>query len=169
MWYIMCTMKNRILVSLLALSIAVCVLSPAFSQEATHVEEMFSIRNDFVSQGNGMPDHIKKARGTNLSTLERLFDLNTSALTMIEAYFRIFKIALATESEDDPETVQILNEWLNFIRTQCRYDVEYFDAAMKETTDIAVMDQVNIAKLNSEKLAEIALKGVRENKSRLRK
>ena len=85
------TMKKRIftlLFSLVVFVVSCCVFSSA--EETTHVEDMFMIRNDFVEQGNGMPDYIKKATGVNLSTLERLFDLNTSALTMIEAYFRIF-------------------------------------------------------------------------------
>lgn len=136
----------------------------SFSTEYGHIETFFETRNEISAQGKDLPEEIKQARGQDLRTLERLFELNTSALTTIEAYFRIFKIALSGEGSLSADTVRVMNEWLVFIEKQCQYDNEYLEAAFMETDNENVKVQISKARANIEKLAEISRKGIKENR-----
>jgi hypothetical protein len=139
------------------------------AQEFSHIDKLFDIRTAITNQGKTLPRDIEKSIGPDLRTLERIFELNTSSLTTIEAYFRIFKIAITTEKETDPDIVGILNEWLNFIKTQCGYDIEYLKEALTETRNKTVLSQISAAKLNSEKLRNIADRGIVENTNNIGK
>jgi len=148
-----------------AAAVLVCLGVPfSFSAEYGHIETFFEIRNDISAQGKGLPEEIKQAHGQDLRTLERLFELNTSALTTIEAYFRIFKIALSGEGSLSADTVRVMNEWLVFIENQCQYDIEYMEAALTETDNEVVKIQIKTAMANIEQLADVASKGIKENR-----
>ena len=144
----------------LALGMAVCQSS---GKETSHIEDLFEIRTSITNQGKILPELIRKAYSNDLRTLERIFELNTSAVTTIEAYFRILKIALSSNMESDPETVEIMNGWLTFINNQCSYDIEYLDEALNETTNAEVIEQLNTARDNVKRLATISEKGILEN------
>jgi len=156
---------NAVKILLSAAAVLVCLGVPfSFSAEYGHIETFFEVRNEISAQGKGLPEEIKQAHGQDLRTLERLFELNTSALTTIEAYFRIFKIALSGEGNLSDDTVRVMNEWLVFIENQCQYDIEYMEAAMTETDSADVKTQIRTAMANIEKLAEVARKGIKENR-----
>lgn len=104
-----------------------------------------------------------KSEGSDTRTLERIFELNTSALTSIEAYFRLYRVAIHTGSYDNPEVIQILNEWLRFIKNQCSYDMDYLEEAVNETRDLQVLEQVRTARSNIEELSNIIQKALRQN------
>ncbi|MDD4957006.1 MAG: hypothetical protein PHH49_04615 [Candidatus Omnitrophica bacterium] len=139
------------------------------AEDFSHIKDLFALRENLSEQGSSLPNAIKKTSGKDLMTLERIFELNTSALTTIEAYFRLFKMALAAGTNMRAEDIKIINEWLEFINNQCKYDIEYLDAAMKETSDGAVHEQIASAKDNIERLSLIAEKGVKENSAILTK
>ena len=141
----------------------------SFCDRPGHIEQLFDLRNSIIQQGNLLPSKIKNATDSDGRTLERVFELNTSVLTTIEAYFRIFKIAASTGAEPDAETINILNEWLTFIRNQCRYDVEYLDEALKETTNMEIAEQIKTARKNIESLSGIVNTGLQENENMLGK
>ena len=159
---------RRILMTSILLAGAVLIANtPGFCQGSNYIEKMFDIRTSISDQGKVLPGKIREKTGNDLRTLERIFELNTSTLTTIEAYFRILKIAISTGSESSPQTIDILNGWLTFIDNQCDYDMEYLDEAMNETTDESVIEQLALAKDNIEKLSETVKTGLGENKRML--
>ena len=156
--------KNRVLKTIIiSFCLVVLFCGISFSQDFNHIKELFDVRTSISNQGSMLPDAIKIASGKDVRTLERIFELNTSALTTIEAYFRIFKMALSPEVTIDEETIKIVNEWLIFVKNQCAYDVEYLEAALTETDNETVMEQIIISKDNIEQLSEAAKKGMQEN------
>lgn len=128
-----------------------------------HIEQLFDLRTAITNQGDILPDAIKKVRGENLRTLERIFELNTSTLTMIEAYFRLSLITITTNSESDEKAVNVLNGWLTFTNNQCTYDLDYLMATLQETTDEGVVKHIQMAKQNTSRLSEITKLGIEEN------
>ena len=160
---------KKILISLSILILAAGIFSgEANARDYRHIDLLFEVRNEITGQGRGLPNLIRSSVGNDLRTLERIFELNTSALTTVEAYFRIFKIAVATGNEADPDSVKILNEWLSFISNQCTYDMDYLNEAIRETNNAEVAGQIELAKTNIQKLAEIARSGIEENEGVLK-
>lgn len=154
---------NKI-ISLFLFALVILVFpSSSFCKDYEHIEALFDLRTSITEQGRILPEDIKLAKGDDVRTLERTFELNTSALTTIEAYFRIVKIAIQRGSLPDAETVSILNEWLTFIKNQCTYDIEYLDAALAETQSENAKKQLTTAKQNVAKLEEIVTRGIAEN------
>ncbi|MBU1894263.1 MAG: hypothetical protein ABIH85_04385 [Candidatus Omnitrophota bacterium] len=133
------------------------------SEELLHVGQLFNLRDAITEQGNLLPEKIEKTSGNDRRTLERIFELNTSTLTTIEAYFRILMITIANENETNSETVKILNEWLTFTKNQCVYDIEYLNATLKETKDPQVLDEIIQAKKHAEYLLTLTTFAVTEN------
>jgi hypothetical protein len=160
-------MTKVVRIAIIIFSLLTVSATGLYGEEFSHIRDLFALREDISNQGTTLPEAIKRTGGKDLMTLERIFELNTSALTTIEAYFRLFKMALTADTRMSDEDVKIMNEWLEFINNQCKYDVEYLDAAMKETSDDAVYDQVAKAKNNVEKLATITQKGIQENSGML--
>ncbi|MBF0494597.1 MAG: hypothetical protein HQL28_05655 [Candidatus Omnitrophica bacterium] len=128
-----------------------------------YIDKLFDLRTSITDQGRLLPEAIKVAKANNLRILERVFELNTSALTTIEAYFRIFKISITTGTTLNESTTKILNEWLSFIENQCKYDSDYLTAAQTETDNPDVLKHLKISKVNIVKLAELCEEGVTEN------
>lgn len=156
-------MLKKILIPLFCIAFLSFPLS-GNTQTFQHVESLFDLRTQIGSQGDTLPEAIKEARGNDVRTLERIFELNTSALVTIEAYFRIFKISLSSEKINN-ETVGILNEWLSFIKNQCSYDILYLNQALKESPSEKVAQNIRTSLTNIKKLSEIADNGIKENKT----
>lgn len=136
----------------------------AFPQTFQHIESLFDLRTDIGAHGDTLPEAIKSSAGNEVRTLERIFELNTSALVTIEAYFRIFKISLSSEATMNDKTIEILNEWLSFIKNQCSYDIMYLNEALKETSNEMILLNIKTSLTNITKLSEIAGNGIQENK-----
>jgi len=156
-------MQSRFLI-ITILIFAFSTSNISYAEGYQHINDLFDLRSAISDQGQSLPDSIKKAAGNDLRTLERIFELNTSSLTTIEAYFRLFKMALTAQEELTGETIDILNEWLSFIKNQCSYDIEYLQEALLETENEEVISHINTAKDNIEKLSKIADTGISENK-----
>ena len=139
----------------------------SYAENFTHVEQLFDLRTAIINQGKTLPDHIKKITGTDRRTLERIFEMNNSTLTTIEAYFRILKIAVLSGNTSDPAVASILNEWLNFIKNQCAYDSEYLSASRKETDNKSIIQQINRSQKNTKRLSKITDNGITENEERV--
>ncbi len=156
----------------LSIILSVCLIflshTSSFGKEFEHIKQLFDLRESIGEQGKALPGLIRSASGNDLRTLERIFELNTSALTTIEAYFRIFKMAISTQKALDTGAVLILDEWLIFIENQCRFDIEYLDEAASENRDKKTMAQISISEKNIVKLSEIAKLGIQENQRYLR-
>ncbi|MFH1798672.1 MAG: hypothetical protein ABH844_04985 [Candidatus Omnitrophota bacterium] len=154
----------KIVFTVLALWAMLSVEEPSsFGKDYDYVEQLFDVRGLITDHGKLMPSAIKETTGNDLRTLERIFELNTSTLTTIEAYFRILMITLSTKSETNEQAVKILNEWLTFTNNQCAYDIEYLDSTLAETSDDTVIEQIQTAKHNAQKLSEILQLGIKEN------
>ncbi|MFH1846177.1 MAG: hypothetical protein ABH869_01325 [Candidatus Omnitrophota bacterium] len=136
----------------------------SFAEDLDHVEKLFDLRSAISDQGNVIPTIIKKTSGKDLRTLERVFELNTSTLTMMEAYFRILTITLASGSESNPEAIKILNEWLLFMQNQSNYDMDYLSSTIKETSNPEVLIQLEIAKKNILELNKMSKAGISETR-----
>jgi hypothetical protein len=141
----------------------------SYSLDFGHIESLFDIRASIASQGQVLPDSIRASSGNDVRILERIFELNTSALTTIEAYFRIFKVTFATKEGLTQATNKILNEWLAFVNNQCQFDIEYLKETLNEAKNEDTKRQIEISKRNIEKLAEITKQGITENEEMLRK
>jgi len=139
------------------------ILPFSYGNELVYVEKLFEIRDEITLQGNILPEKIQKTEGIDRRTLERIFELNTSTLTTIEAYFRILMITIATENENNSSAIRILNEWLTFTKNQCKYDMEYLNSTLNETTDQVVIDEINITKNSLVLLEQIADSAIIEN------
>jgi len=160
---------KHFIIGIFVLFIVVLSAAPAlFCEPLTHIEQLFNLRDSITNQGNILPDKIQQTSGIDRRTLERIFELNTSTLTTIEAYFRILMITIATENETNPEAVRILNEWLEFTKNQCMYDIEYLDSTLNETKDQIVVNEIITAKKSIKNLEDIANTAMNEN-SRLLK
>jgi len=136
-------------------------------QEFSHIDQMFQLRTSISAQGKALPDLIKASSGSDLRNLERIFELNTSALTTIEAYFRVFKIAFTVNQRLTKDSVVVLNEWLAFIKNQCKYDIDYLDEALAVTKNKDIANQIETSKKNILQLEKIAGIGIRENEESL--
>lgn len=119
--------------------------------------------------GNKMPAMIKSAENRDIRTLERVFEINTYALTTIEAYFKMIKVAVSSEGDINKEIMEVLNGWLEFISNYCKKDMEYFDEALSDTSDEAIIDVVLEAKKNIKSLSDATIKAIDENKSLAKK
>ena len=160
---------KKYIIFLLTLILIAFTQTSSFCDQSGHIEQLFDLRSSIIRQGNVLPAKIKNATKGDVRTLERVFELNTSVLTTIEAYFRIFKIAVSTGARSNAEIMDILNEWLAFIGDQCRYDIEYLDEALKETTNREIAEQIKTARKNIESLSGIVSTGLRENENMLEK
>ncbi len=132
-----------------------------------HIKELDSIRSSIIEQGNEMPDLIKNADDNEIRTLERIYELNTSLLTTIEAYFKMLKVIISSEVEINKEVIDPLNEWLQFIHNQCKYDIEYLDEALSESKKSTVIKQIRIARENIERVSTVTELGITENNALL--
>lgn len=147
--------------------VAVQGMSPSgYAQR--HIKDMDGIRASIIAQGNGLPDRIREATVImDIRTLERIYELNTSLLTTIEAYFRMLKLVIAYQGDVPNRVIEALNEWLAFIRKQCVYDIEYLDAASQEVDNEVVIGEIETAKTNIQHLADITDQAIEENSSML--
>ena len=135
----------------------------SFADNYAYVETLFKIRTTIMDHGKELPSQMQKATGNDVRTLERIFELNTSALTTIEAYFRILEIAIASEKSININIITILNEWLEFINAQCYYDLEFIDEALNETKNISIIHQLKTAKNNIRRLADTSSLAISQN------
>jgi len=135
----------------------------AFCQD--HLRELDSVRDALGDFGKKMPDMIRNAQDKDMRTLERLFEINTYALTTIEAYLKMLRIAIAAEGAITKEITEIFNEWLQFITKYCKADMKYFDEALSGTNDQAIVMIIKEEKSNIENLFEVTSKGIEENKN----
>jgi len=160
--------KKLTLVGIVVAVFVFTVLRSSSADELVHVGKLFSLRDVITNQGNVLPDKIQQTDGIDRRTLERIFELNTSTLTTIEAYFRILMITIVTENEKNPEAVKILNEWLEFTKNQCKYDIEYLDSTLEDTQDKIVIDEINTTKKSILSLKKIANSAIIENDAMLK-
>lgn len=151
----------------LILGLALCADREAFAQ-SHHLKKLDAIRSSMSELGTVMPDLIRKAKPRDIRTLERVFEINTYALTTIEAYFKMLKVAISSNEPINKDTVTVLNGWLEFINKYCKSDIEYFDEAISETKDEVIVSLIGKAKNNIKELSEITLAAIDENKTLLR-
>jgi hypothetical protein len=156
-------MKLKYIVFLIAILFIglISVRSSSFAQET--ILKLDGARNSITNQGNVLPNVIRNAKGNDVRTLERIYELNTSALTTIEAYMKMLRMALSFDGEINSESLEILNKWLLFIGKQCDYDIEYLDYALTETSDENTKEQINVSKNNLNNLKSISKLAIKEN------
>lgn len=138
----------------------------AFSED--YIMKLDDVRTSITNQGNALPDLIRNAKSTDIRTLERVYELNTSALTTIEAYFKMLKVALSA-SEMTETSLASLDEWLMFIYNQCKYDIEYLDEALGQTNEEAILAQIQTAKGNLQRLSNLTTVAIEQNSSIFRR
>ena len=139
----------------------------AFPQDH-HLKKLDAIRSAMSELGSTMPELIKSAESRDIRTLERIFEINTYALTTIEAYFKMLKVAVSSNEPINKNTVTVLNGWLEFINKYCRSDMEYLDEAISQTKDDIIISLIEKAKNNIKELGDITLVAIDENKTLLR-
>jgi hypothetical protein len=151
---------------LTALFLIFSLSSAVYSYAMSSIELMDAARSSIITQGDKMPAFIKEARtDSDIRTLERIYESNTSLLTAVEAYFRMLKLVISSEQQIDQKVITSLNEWLTFISKQCEFNLEYMDSAKNETKDPIVIEQLNAASINIKDLMTAVEKAIEENKS----
>ena len=156
------SLKDFTKIILIACVFAYSISAPALSED--YVTKLDKIRNSIIQQGNILSTLIPKAKGNDIRTLERVYELNTSTLTTIEAYLKMLKVVLSSRKEIAKDDLGRLDGWLLFIHKQCKFDIEYLDEALSDTKEEAVIGQIKTSRQNMEKLANITAVGIEENK-----
>ncbi|MFH1791303.1 MAG: hypothetical protein ABH885_04900 [Candidatus Omnitrophota bacterium] len=139
----------------------VAAASRSFAED--HIRELDAVRTAIIEQGNNMPDLIRDAKDTDIRTLERIYELSTSLLTTVEAYFKMLRLVIASKIDINNDVISSLNEWLAFIHNQCGYDIEYLNEALGETQSEEIKKQIEIARNNVQRLASASMAGMEEN------
>ena len=160
--------KLRLIIFLAA---AALFINPAsgYPDGTNHIKELDSLRTSMSSLGSTMPERIRGAQKYDIRTLERVFEINTYALTTIEAYFKMIKVAVSSNGDINTEIVSVLNGWLEFMNKYCGKDLDYFDEAMAITTDKKVIDLITKARNNIQTLDSITKRAIKENNDMLKK
>jgi len=136
----------------------IALLALPASAQSHHIKELDGLRNSMTKLGDGMSDVVKNVPKRDLRTAERVFEINTYALTTIEAYFKMIKVAVSSSGEINAEIVSVLNGWLDFMGKYCKKDIEYFDEALADTKDKPLV----------QKLETVTQKAIEENKNLIR-
>lgn len=140
--------------------------APAFAQN--HIKELDAVRTSMTELGGTMPAMIKNAKPRDMRTLERVFEINTYALTTIEAYLKMIKVTLSSNGDINKDVVDVFNGWLEFMDKFCRKDIEYLNEALAETKDAPVAGVITRTKKNIQDLGDITTRGIQENKNLLK-
>lgn len=143
------------------LAVMAVFVSSALAQD--HIRELGAVRESMSKVGGQLPDLIKKSDTKYLRTLERTFEINNYALVTIESYMKMVKVAISSGGTLNKDIVTVLNGWLGFIKHYCEYDVKYFDEALAETKDEAILSILKSEKNNIIKLRDVSEKGIAEN------
>lgn len=143
------------------LAVMAVFVSSALAQD--HIRELGAVRESMSKVGGQLPDLIKKSDAKYLRTLERTFEINNYALVTIESYMKMVKVAISSGGTLNKDIVTVLNGWLGFIKHYCEYDVKYFDEALAETKDEAILSILKSEKNNIIKLRDVSEKGIAEN------
>lgn len=146
--------------------LAILSVPSAFSQN--HIKDLDNVRTSMTELGGAMPELIKSSKIKDLRTLERVYEINTYALTTIEAYLKMIKIAISSNGSINKDIVNVFNGWLEFINTYCGKDVQYLNEALAETQDQSVIDIIQKTKFNIESLRGVTTKAIDENKNLLK-
>ncbi len=136
--------------------------------EEHHLKKLDAVRSAMSDLGGTMPDLIRKAQPRDIRTLERVFEINTYALTTIEAYFKMMKVAVSSNEPINKDMVAVLNGWLEFINKYCKSDIEYFNEASSQTKDEMIISLIDRTRSNVKKLGEVTIVAIDENKGLLR-
>lgn len=152
---------------ILSVLIAGFGVSPSFCQD--HIKDLDGLRASMSEIGNELPSMIKARKNNEMRTLERIYEINTYALTTIEAYFKMIKVAIVSEGKINKEEIAIFNGWLEFISKYCEKDTVYLDEALSEMRDPSIVNILNREKTNIKNLREIAVRAVSENNNLLKK
>jgi len=140
-----------------------CAAVPGIARGENHITEFNALRDSMIELGSGMPDMIKNADQAHVRTLERVFEINTFALSSLEAYFKMLNIVVLSKGAFNAEVVRLLNRWLEFIEKFSKKDIDYFEEALAQTKDQAVGAVIKKARANIGTLGEIAQKATKEN------
>ncbi len=157
---------RRTVPAVLLLLLSAASIDRAYCQD--YLKELDDIRVSMGEFGKKMPEKIRSSPDSDMRTFERLFEINTYALTTIEAYLKMLKIAIASEGTINQEIVGIFNEWLQFINKYCAADMKYFDEALAEAKDQSLVDIIKEAQANIGNLFKVARKGIEENRDLLK-
>ena len=146
-----------------ALFYCVFLLTLSYSYAQDHIQKLNSVQNNIISQGQMLPEIIKKTNEKEVRTIERVYELNTSALTTIAAYFRMLKVITASEVELTEQIINSLNEWLSFINNQCNFDLDYLNEAYTTSSNPEILAEITYAQKNLQTLSEITNEGIQDN------
>jgi hypothetical protein len=153
---------NNILKTLCFLMALLCIVSaPSFC--VSHIQALTQVRDDIIIQSNRMPPLIRASSANDIRTLERIYELNTSTLTTIEAYFKMIKVVTSSGVELNEDIITSLNEWLEFIHHQCAFDIDYLNEALAVTKDQSTITQIYIAQELLKQLKNSTSSGISEN------
>jgi hypothetical protein len=153
-----------IITSLILLSAGV---TPIYSQN--HIKDLDSLRSSMTDTGAKMPDMIKATKNNEMRTLERVYEINTYALTTIEAYFKMVKVAVSSDGKINTDIIAVFNGWLQFISKYCKQDIAYLNEATSEMKKPDIIKVLDLTKNNITTLDKIATKAIAENNNLLKK
>ena len=124
------------------------------------------VRTSLSRLGSSLPELIKKARPQHIRPLERVFEINTYALTAIESYFKMIRISMVSGAQANKEALDVVNGWLKFISHCCEYDCKYLCEALSQGDDAAIIEILNFEKDIVSTLRDASQIGTKENADR---
>lgn len=134
------------------------------AEDLSYIEELFSVRDSFAAHSKDVSETLFSQKTGNVRELERIFELNSSNMTAIEAYFKIFRIVFTQERTPTDRDLRTSAEWLEFILEQCKYDLEFLEAKLHEPLSPLIRKHTTAAHENVRSLASAAQKGLSERK-----
>lgn len=151
-----------IIVSLFLLTAGI---TSSYSQN--HIKELDALRSSMAEIGAKTPDMIKATKNNEMRTLERVYEINTYALTTIEAYFKMVKVAVSSDGKINTDIISVFNGWLQFISKYCRQDIYYLDEAKSDMKNPEILKVIALTRANITALDQIATKAIEENNNLL--
>jgi hypothetical protein len=159
----------RLINTFIIASLILLTVGATSSYSQNHIKELDGLRSSMTDIGAKMPDMIKATKNNEMRTLERVYEINTYALTTIEAYFKMVKVAVSSDGKINTDIIAVFNGWLQFISRYCKQDISYLDEAKSDTKNPEIVKVLDLTKDNINALDQIATKAIEENNNLLKK
>lgn len=104
----------------------------------TNYEWVSVLRNMTAIEKNIFEINIDTTLLEDNTTLEYFLGVNDYVMLMIESYWKMLMLAFASESRLNKDTIEILNDWLNFIMDHTEPHLNILDMALNETQNIVI-------------------------------
>jgi hypothetical protein len=168
-YFVIRMIPYRFINTFIIVSLFLLTAGTTTSYSQNHIKELDALRSSMAEIGAKMPDMIRATKNNEMRTLERVYEINTYALTTIEAYFKMVKVAVSSDGKINTDIIAVFNGWLQFISKYCEQDISYLDEATLDMKNPDILKLLALTKSNITALDRIAAKAIEENNNLLKK